>query len=141
LNACKEPGVKEVIDVATLTGAVVVAIGPDFTGLYTADDALAADLHAAAAHNGEGLWRMPLHEPYKAWLKGDWGQIKNVSGRPDAGASTAALFLQYFVEGVRWAHLDIAGSAFFDRASGPYATGGTGQMVRSLVSFLEGRAK
>ncbi len=141
INACKEPGVKEVIDVATLTGAVVVALGPDFTGLYTADEALAADLHAAAAHNAEGLWRMPLHEPYKAWLKGDWGQIKNVSGRPDAGASTAALFLQYFVEGVRWAHLDIAGSAFFDKAAGHYASGGTGQMVRSLATFLESRAK
>ncbi len=139
INACKEPGVTDVIDVATLTGAVVVAIGPDFTGLYTGDDALAKELEGASAENGEGIWRMPLHEGYKSWLKGDWGQLKNVSGKPDAGATTAALFLQHFVSGVRWAHLDIAGSAFADRASGPYAAGGTGQMVRSLAAWLQGR--
>jgi leucyl aminopeptidase len=79
---------------------------------------------------------MPLHEPYKQQLKADWAQIKNVGGR-DAGATIAALFLQHFVEGVKWAHLDIAGSAFAEKANGFYAPGGTGQMVRSLASWLE----
>ncbi len=140
INACKEPGVTDVVDVATLTGAVVVAIGPDFTGLYTGDDTLAKELSDAAAFNGEGLWRMPLHDGYRAWLKGDWAQLKNVSGKPDAGATTAALFLQYFVTGARWAHLDIAGSAFAEKANGFYAPGGTGQMVRSLASWIQSRA-
>ena len=72
-------------------------------------------------------------------LKGDWGQIKNVGGRP-AGATTAALFLSHFVpkDGPRWAHLDIAGPAFLDKANHRYAAGGTGEMVRSLVTWAEG---
>ncbi len=140
IDACKEPGVTDVIDLATLTGAVVVAIGPDFTGMFTSDDALAGELDGAAKANHEGLWRLPLHEPYKQWLKGDWGQLKNISGKPDAGSVTAALFLSYFVEKVRWAHLDIAGSAFFDKGNGLYAAGGTGQMVRTLLTWLEKRS-
>jgi leucyl aminopeptidase len=139
IDACKEPGVTDVIDVATLTGAIVVALGPDFTGMYTPDDGLAAELDACSKQVGEAVWRMPLHEPYKAMLKGDWGQIKNVTGKPDAGSGTAALFLQHFVDGKRWAHLDIAGSAFFEKPSGAYAAGGTGQIVRTLVNWIASR--
>lgn len=140
IEACKVSGVTDVVDLATLTGAIVVAIGPDYTGVFTSNDGLAADLNAAAAKNGELLWRMPLHDGYKPWMKGDWGQIKNISGRPDAGAVTAALFLSSFVEGKTWAHLDIAGSAFFDKASGAYAAGGTGQVMRTLVDWVKAKA-
>ncbi len=139
IQACGTQGVTDVVDLATLTGAVVVAVGTDFTGLFTADDALAAELSQASVKAGEGMWRLPLHAPYNEKLKSDFAQLKNVGGR-EAGATTAALFLQHFVTPkVRWAHLDIAGPAFLDRASGMYAAGGTGQMVRTLVTWLESR--
>lgn len=136
ISASRIEGVSHILDFATLTGACVVAIGPDFTGLFTDDDQLAGALSTAADRDGEGLWRLPLHARYKDMLKAEWGQIKNVGGR-DAGATTAALFLQHFVDGPSWAHLDIAGSAFQDKAVGPYVTGGTGQMVRTVTSWLE----
>ncbi|MBN2798140.1 MAG: leucyl aminopeptidase [Deltaproteobacteria bacterium] len=141
IQACKVEGVTHVVDAATLTGACVVALGGDFTGLFTSSDELASALDDAAEVNGEGLWRMPLHKGYSRMIKGTWGQIKNVGGR-DAGATTAALFLQHFVsQEVEWAHLDIAGPAFADSPTGPYVAGATGQMVRTLASWLEGLAR
>jgi leucyl aminopeptidase len=138
LRACQIKGVSTVIDAATLTGACVVALGDDYTGMFTDDEALADELLASASQIGEGLWRLPLHGPYKEMLKSDYAQIKNVGGRP-AGSITAALFLQYFVTGVRWVHLDIAGPAFMDKATTRYAAGGTGEMVRTLAHFLAKR--
>ncbi|MBX2803588.1 MAG: leucyl aminopeptidase [Myxococcales bacterium] len=136
IRACEVSGVSTVVDAATLTGAAVVAVGSDFTGLFTHDDGLAGSLLAAADEVSEGLWRLPLHAPYKELLKSDYAQIKNVGGR-SAGATTAALFLEHFVkkDGPRWAHLDIAGPAFLDKASTRYAPGGTGQMVRALTTW------
>ncbi len=139
IRASAIPGVSTIIDAATLTGACVVALGDDFTGLFTDDDGLAAELLEAAKADGEGLWRMPLHAGYNELLKSDHAQIKNVGSRA-AGAITAALFLKYFVKGKRWAHLDIAGPAFMDKATSRYAAGGTGEMVRSLATFLASRA-
>lgn len=137
IRACEVGGVTHVVDLATLTGACVVAIGSDFTGLFTDDDALATALSAASDANDEGMWRLPLHAPYKEMLKADWAQLKNVGGR-DAGATTAALFLQHFVDGKTWAHLDIAGSAFLEKGNSRYAAGATGEMVRSLSTWIEG---
>jgi leucyl aminopeptidase len=135
--ASEVEGVSRVVDLATLTGAVVVAIGPDFTGMFTKDDGLAGELQTAANGAAELLWRLPLHAPYKRSLKGAWGQIKNVGGR-EAGSITAALFLEHFVsDSIRWAHLDIAGTAFADTAVEPYVVGGTGQVVRTLVNWAE----
>lgn len=139
LRASEVEGATDIIDLATLTGAIVVALGSDFTGMYSPDDGLARELDAAAAAESEGLWRMPLHDPYKAMLKGEWGQIKNITGKPDAGAGIAALFLQYFVTGKRWAHLDIAGAAFLEKTSGLYFSGATGQMLRTLVTWAHRR--
>ena len=137
IRASQVEGVTHIVDAATLTGACVVALGPDFTGMFTDNDELATALSAAADSAGEGIWRMPLHEPYKKMLKADWGQIKNV-GKRDAGATTAALFLQHFVSGgAAWAHLDIAGAAFMDGNHGHYRSGATGQMVRTLVRWVE----
>lgn len=138
--ASRIKSVSTIIDAATLTGACVVALGDDYTGMFTDDDALARELEDAAQHTGEGLWRMPLHGPYKEMLKSDYAQIKNVGSR-SAGAVTAALFLQYFVSGPKWAHLDIAGPAFMDKPTSRYAAGGTGEMVRTLATFLSRRAK
>ncbi|MEN0061012.1 MAG: leucyl aminopeptidase [Myxococcota bacterium] len=140
IRASQVDGVQTIIDAATLTGAAVVAVGSQFSGLFTHDEGLAGELKAAADQTGEGLWRLPLHGPYKELLRSDYAQIKNVGSR-EAGATTAALFLEHFVgEGKRWAHLDIAGPAFLDKASSKYAPGGTGEMVRSLVSWAATQA-
>jgi leucyl aminopeptidase len=135
--ACEVEGVSRVVDLATLTGAVVVAIGSDFTGLFTHDDDLAEEILGGAASSSELVWRMPLHTPYNRMLKGTWGQIKNVGAR-EAGSITAALFLEHFVtDDVRWAHLDVAGTAFIDSPVPPYIAGATGQMVRGLTNWAE----
>jgi leucyl aminopeptidase len=134
--ASEVPGVSRVVDLATLTGAIIIAIGSDYTGLFTHDDELADELSRAARKNGELMWRMPLHGAYNRMFKGTWSQIKNVGGR-EAGSITAALFLEHFVrKDVKWAHLDIAGTAFADAALDPYAAGGTGQGVRALVDWI-----
>ena len=136
LQASKVEGATHIVDAATLTGAAVVALGPEFTALFTADDRLACDLMEVATGEGEGLWRLPLHQPYKRMLKSEVAKIKNVGGR-EAGSTTAALFLSHFVgEGKKWVHLDIAGPAFADKPHGPWVYGGTGQMVRTLASWI-----
>ncbi len=126
-----------VVDIATLTGAAVVALGEHYTGLFTDDDGLAGELSCSAEGAGEGLWRMPLPEFYKDKLKGEWGAIKNVGGRA-AGATTAALFLQEFVDGTTWAHLDVAGPAFLDKTTRHFVSGGTGAMVPTLTRWVCG---
>jgi len=137
INACKVEGVTHIVDYATLTGACVVALGSDFTALFTHDEGLAKGLLDASDDIGEGLWRMPLHNGYADHLKSDYASIKNVGGR-EAGATTAALFLKNFVtDDVAWAHLDIAGSAFHNKASSTWAAGATGQMVRTTIQWLE----
>lgn len=139
IEACKVEGVNHLVDAATLTGACVIAVGPDFTALFTDDDTMATDMMAAAEAAGEGYWRLPLHAAYKSMLKADWAQIKNVGGR-DAGATTAALFLQHFVDGPAWAHLDIAGSSFHEKGGNAYAAGATGEPVRSVINWIASKA-
>ncbi len=135
LSYADELGADAIIDLATLTGAAVVALGSDYTGLFTKDDDLAGKLLAAADTAGEGLWRMPLPDHYKEQLKAEWGTIKNVGGR-EGGAITAALFLSEFVEKTPWAHCDIAGPAFRDKAFRHLAAGGSGAMVPTLVRWI-----
>ncbi|TVQ93809.1 MAG: leucyl aminopeptidase [Deltaproteobacteria bacterium] len=139
LHASRIEGVTHLVDAATLTGACVVALGSDFTALFTDSEDLATELHTAAERAGEGLWRLPLHQDYVAKLKGEWGQLKNVGGR-EAGSTTAALFLQHFVDGPTWAHLDIAGSSFHDKACGRCAAGATGQPIATLVEWIRAKA-
>ena len=134
-------GVSTIVDMATLTGACIIALGDDFTAMYSHDDTLAQGLLDASDKAGELMWRMPLHKPYNRQLKGTWSEIKNVGGRP-AGSITAALFLSHFVrDDVTWAHLDIAGTAFADKASNHYAAGGTGQVVRALAMWAAEHAE
>ena len=134
LALASELGVDAVVDVATLTGACVVALGTDYSGLFTGDDALASTLMGHAIEGGELLWRLPLPDSYKDLLKAEWGTIKNVGGRY-AGASTAALFLSEFVDGPAWAHIDIAGPSFHDKTHQHWAPGGTGVMVSTLTRW------
>ncbi len=130
-------GVDAVLDLATLTGACVIALGEYYSGLFTGNDALAGALLGRADESGEGLWRLPLAEVYREKLKADWGAMKNVGGR-EAGAITAALFLSEFVEGTPWAHLDIAGPAFLEKPFRHFAAGGTGAMVPTLTRWVLG---
>lgn len=120
-----------VIDIATLTGACVVALGGLRTGLFAADDDLAASLSCAGEAAQDLCWRMPLDDDYADGLKSNFADMANVAGR-NAGAITAAKFLQKFVGNGKWAHLDIAGSAWKSGA----AKGATGRPVGLLVQFL-----
>ncbi len=124
-----------VIDVATLTGACVIALGGLRSGLFATDDALAAQLEEAGEVALDPCWRMPLDDDYAESLKSNFADVGNVGGRP-AGSITAAKFLQRFVGDMPWAHLDIAGTAW----KGGAAKGATGRPVGLLVQYLLGRA-
>ena len=125
-----------IIDFATLTGSIVVALGVEVSGFFCNDEKLTEQLLDASKRSAEHLWRMPLHAPYKEQLKSDIADIKNVGGRP-AGAVTAALFLQEFVGTIPWAHIDIAGTAFGNKERGYWPKNGVGFGVRLTVDFLQ----
>jgi leucyl aminopeptidase len=123
------------VDLATLTGAIVVGLGHECAGLFSNDDALARHLLAAGEETGELLWRMPLSEPYREGLRSDIADLKNVGGRP-GGAITAAKFLESFVNKVPWAHLDIAGTAWVKKGRPCTPKGASGFGVRLLDQFV-----
>ena len=124
-----------VVDIATLTGACVVALGHHFTGVMGNDDALARELVQAGSDADDRAWQLPLTEDYAEQLRSNFADIANVGGR-DGGAITAAAFLGRFTQGLSWAHLDIAGTAWLSGAQ----KGGTGRPVPLLVEFLLRRA-
>jgi len=129
------------IDMATLTGACVIALGALVAGLLTNDAALAERIKAAAESEGEPLWEMPLVAEYRADIRSKVADIKNIGGNREAGTIIGGLFLQEFVEKTPWVHLDIAGPAWLDRdfpACPHLLPGGTGFMIRSLLAFLRG---
>ncbi len=127
--------VDQILDLATLTGAIVVALGEDIGGMFTADDKLAREILSASESSGEKFWRLPLETEYKKLLKSDVADMKNVGGKY-GGSITAALFLSEFVEKTPWAHLDIAGPAFIEHDWSISRKGGTGFPIRMLVNFL-----
>jgi leucyl aminopeptidase len=124
------------IDLATLTGAIVVALGHEQAGLFSSDEALADQLVAAGTAVGEKLWRMPLGEDYAKHIKSDIADIKNVGRAREAGASAGAVFLERFVGDVPWAHLDIAGVAWTKRDLPLAGKGATGFGVRLLDRLI-----
>jgi leucyl aminopeptidase len=126
---------KVVVDVATLTGACVIALGHHHSGLFTADDAVAAQMLAASQAGLDPCWRMPLDEEYDAGLKSNFADMANIGGRP-GGAITAAMFLKRFTAKYPWAHLDIAGTAWKSGA----AKGATGRPVPLLTHFVLAQA-
>ena len=129
-----------VVDIATLTGACVVALGNVRSGLFASDDALADELLAAGEAALDPCWRMPLDEEYAEQIKSDVADLKNTGGAP-AGSITAAKFLQRFAGDLPWAHLDIAGVAASSSERGELVKGSTGAPVRTLVQFVLGRAR
>jgi leucyl aminopeptidase len=127
------------IDLATLTGAMVIALGHEMSGVFANDDALADALLKAAAAEGEGAWRMPLGEAYDKLIKSRVADMKNVGGRA-AGSVTAAQFLGRFVkDGTPWAHIDIAGTAFRSDDTTFAPKGGTGWGVLALDRLVRDR--
>jgi leucyl aminopeptidase len=125
-----------IVDLATLTGACVIALGEEIAGLWTNSDLLADGLLSGATAGGEALWRMPLRESYREGLKSTLADFKNTGPRP-AGSITAALFLREFVaKGIAWAHIDIAGTVWSDKPRGQDPAGATGFGVQTLVNWI-----
>jgi leucyl aminopeptidase len=128
-----------VLDFATLTGACMVALGPYIAGLMSNDEALSAEVLAAAQRAGEDLWRLPLPGRLLEQLKSEIADLKN-TGERWGGALTAGLFLKEFVGDVPWVHVDIAGPASTTKVEGHQSKGGTGFAVASILEFLRGAA-
>ncbi|MFL5821153.1 MAG: leucyl aminopeptidase family protein [Solirubrobacteraceae bacterium] len=129
-----EQGAERIVDLATLTGAIVVALGSTHAGLFSNDDAWADEVETAARATGESVWRLPLHPEYAEMIKGRYADIVNATEERKASSITAAEFLARFVGDVPWAHVDIAGTAW--DLNRPYAAkGGSGFGVRLLVEL------
>jgi len=128
------------IDLATLTGACVVALGDVASGLFSNDDKLRSDIEASGKAVGEMAWPLPLHATFTKMMRGTYADLKNSGGRW-GGACTAAAFLEQFVADCTWAHIDIAGVAWTDKDKGYHRVGATGYGVRLLVEFLSRRAE
>jgi leucyl aminopeptidase len=122
---------KAVIDIATLTGACVMALGNMYSGLFSNDDELSAALNSAGKRAEDGAWPLPTDEEYAEQLKSNFADMANIGGR-EGGAITAACFLAKFTVGMKWAHLDIAGTAWLSGAN----KGGTGRPVPLLMDYL-----
>jgi leucyl aminopeptidase len=128
-----------IVDLATLTGAILIALGPWTAGLFSNDEALAGEVQAAARAAGESVWRMPLPADMEELIKSPVADLKNTGGRY-GGSINAALFLQHFVGKTPWAHLDIAGPSSLDKEKGYNPRGGTGAGVRLVAEWLRRRA-
>jgi len=134
----KNLGVKKIIDVATLTGACVSALGDAASGIMGNDKELIEQLIEAGKHSGEKLWELPLLEEYKDYSKSQVADIKNCTEQGMAGPSIGGLFIQMFVGDASWVHIDIAGTAYLDKGRGYLGEGATGVMVRTLTTLLMG---
>jgi leucyl aminopeptidase len=134
MAAANQPGA--ILDLATLTGACMVALGPKVAGLFSNEEALCQRVLSACRATGERAWRLPLDEDYKEQLKSQVADLKNVGGKW-GGAITAAKFLEQFVDGKPWVHLDIAGPSWNESDNTNRDAGATGCFVRTLVAMLE----
>lgn len=130
----RELGATHLIDAATLTGAVVVALGYHNVGVFSNNDAMAGEFLSAAAREGEKMWRLPVEQDYFDHIRSEIADIKNTGGRW-GGAITAAMFLQEFVAERPWIHLDVAGTAWMEEAKAWMPKGPSGVAVRSIVNF------
>lgn len=134
--ATKELKADKIIDLATLTGACVVALGSVNSGAITNNDELMEEVKDACKLAGENIWQLPSNNEYKKLIKGDFGDLKNTGGR-GAGTITAGLFLEEFVDDTPWVHLDIAGTAYIDKSFGYLPKGATGIHVKTLYYLVK----
>jgi len=130
---------KAIIDMATLTGACIIALGDDVIGMMGTDDGLKNDLRRAATETGEKLWELPIWDDYAELIKSDVADMKNTGGRA-GGAITAAVFLGKFVGEIPWVHLDIAGPAWLSKERHYTPRGASAVGVRLMVRFLRDKA-
>ncbi|HEV3468354.1 MAG TPA: leucyl aminopeptidase [Pyrinomonadaceae bacterium] len=140
VSYAKKLGATRVVDMATLTGAVSIALGDVNTGIMGTDQELINEIIESGREVGEKFWQLPLDKEYTKQIKSDIADIKNVGGRK-AGTITAAAFIKEFADDTSWAHLDIAGTAWGDEAKPFRAKGPTGVAVRTLVNFVERSAR
>jgi leucyl aminopeptidase len=136
LHYAKQLGATHLVDAATLTGAVVVALGYNNAGIFTNDDGMYERIHAANVKAGEKMWRLPVDDEYKEQIRSTIADIMNTGGRW-GGAITAAMFLKEFAEETPWIHLDIAGTAWMEEQKPWIAKGPSGIALRSLVEFVK----
>jgi len=136
LSMAVRDGADAIVDLATLTGACLVALGDKIAGLMSNHEGWGAQVREAAARAGESLWPLPLPKEYRKLLDSDVADIKNVSGGRNAGALVAGLFLEEFVDGTPWVHLDIAGPVMTGEDTGYTPKGATGFGVRTLVELI-----
>ncbi|MGC3966401.1 MAG: leucyl aminopeptidase [Pirellulales bacterium] len=140
INVALERKPARMIDLATLTGACVVALGTETAGAFSNNQAWCDAVLAAARRAGEPLWQLPMFPEYSEHIRSEIADIKNTGDGRWGGAITAAKFLEEFVDGTPWVHLDIAGPAFYDKPRPWCDTGASGCMVRTLVELLEAKA-
>lgn len=138
LSLAAEGKPARILDLATLTGACIVALGTKIAGLFSNDEEFAREVRESSQRAGERVWRLPMDDDFKESLKSNVADLKNVGARW-GGAVTAAKFLEEFVDSVPWVHLDIAGPSWNDSDSASRDAGGTGCFVRTLVAYLEAR--
>jgi leucyl aminopeptidase len=130
----KELGAKKIVDLATLTGSIIIALGNHRTGLFSNNDDWADEIIAASERAGESVWRMPISDDYKKKIESDIADFKNYGGKPDA--TGAALLLSKFAGDTPWVHLDIAGTAWYDDATSFAPKGASGVCVKTLVELI-----
>ena len=140
LSYANKLGAKHMVDVATLTGAIVVALGNIYTGAFSNNQELMDRVIAAGAESGELIWQMPMHDGYKEQIKSEVADVKNVGGR-SAGSITAAQLLVEFTGDTPWVHLDIGGTSTSEKERGYLVKGATGVPVRTLVNLVLSLAK
>jgi leucyl aminopeptidase len=136
LSLAVEEGVDAIVDLATLTGACIVALGGRIAGLMGNDQGWIDQVRAAAERAGESVWPLPLPDQYRKSIDSEVADVKNIGSDRGAGALTAGLFLREFVDDVPWAHLDIAGPARSSEDDGYVRKGATGWGVRTLVELV-----
>jgi leucyl aminopeptidase len=140
LSYASSSGVERIVDLATLTGAIITALGSTYAGLFSNDDDLAGAVQLAGESSGEIVWRMPLHPDYKELTRGKVADLTNVSDQRKASSAYAASFLEEFVDGKPWVHLDIAGTAWGQDNRDYVGKGATGWGVRLLVELARTEA-
>ncbi len=130
-------GATRIVDMATLTGAVIIALGDQNTGIMGNDQGLVDDIIACGKDTGEGFWQLPVSPEYSKQIRSDIADIKNIGPRGKAGTIMGAVFIQEFVDKAKWAHLDIAGTAWADGVRPHQAKGPTGVAIRTLLNLVE----
>ena len=133
----EKQGATRIVDMATLTGAVIVALGDLNTGIMGNDQAFVDEIISCGKDAGEGFWQLPLSAEYSKQIKSDIADIKNIGPRGKAGTIMGAVFIQEFIDKAKWAHLDIAGTAWADAAKPHQAKGPTGVAIRTLLNLVE----